>query len=65
MLEHVRLGPQSYQPKVHRIPAEQVWAFDVRVAATWIRDGGLALWEADYEELRRHWATALDDETEL
>jgi hypothetical protein len=65
VLERERPGPQSHQPKAHRIPPEQVWALDVRVAATWMRDGGLALWEADHEELRRHWATALDDKTEL
>ncbi|RHZ50977.1 hypothetical protein CDV55_102636 [Aspergillus turcosus] len=59
--------PQPSQPKAkaHRIPPEQVWALDVRVAATWVRDGGLALWEADQEELRRHWAAALDEMTEL
>ncbi|KAF7131350.1 hypothetical protein CNMCM5793_004464 [Aspergillus hiratsukae] len=58
---------QSPQPsaKPHRIPPEQVWALDVRVAATWVRDGGLALWEADRNELRRHWAAALDEMTEL
>lgn len=47
------------------MPPEQLWALDVRVAATWMRDGGRALWEADYEELRRHWAAALNDKTEL
>lgn len=65
VLERERPGPQSNQPKAHRNPSEQVWVLDVRVAATWMRDGGLALWEADHEELRRHWATALDDKTEL
>lgn len=58
-------SPQS-EAAVHRIPQEQVWALDVRVAATWVRDGGgVALWEADHEELRRHWAAALDEMTEL
>lgn len=27
--------------------------------------GGPALWEADYEGLRQHWAAALDEKTEL
>ncbi|GIK02217.1 hypothetical protein Aspvir_006266 [Aspergillus viridinutans] len=57
--------PQAHQPKAHIIPPEEVWALDVRVAATWVRDGGVALWEADHEELRRHWAAALDEKTEL
>ncbi|KAF2177740.1 hypothetical protein K469DRAFT_719484 [Zopfia rhizophila CBS 207.26] len=60
-----RKGPQSRQPKAHRMTAEQVWALDVRIAATWMRDGGRALWETDHEELRRHWAAALDEKTEL
>jgi hypothetical protein len=60
-----REGPQARQPKAHKMPPEQVWALDVRVAATWMRNGGLALWETDHEELRRHWAAALDDKTEL
>jgi len=58
-------GPQSGQPKAHRMTPEQMWALDVRVAAIWMRDGGRALWEADHEELRHHWAAALDDKTEL
>ena len=37
---------------------------DVRVAATWMRDGGRALFEASAEDLRRHSAAALDDETD-
>jgi len=60
-----RGGPQSRQPKPHRLSAEQTWVLDVRVAAVWMRDGGRTLWEIDYEELRRHWATALDEKTEL
>ncbi|CAG7964518.1 unnamed protein product [Penicillium nalgiovense] len=60
-----REGPQSCPPKAHRMSSEQVWALDVRVAAIWMRDGGRALWEADYEGLRRHWAAALDEKTEL
>lgn len=57
--------PQSDQPKAHRCPLEQIWVLDVWVAATWMRDGGLALWETGHEELRRHWAAALDEKTEL
>lgn len=58
--------PQSGgQTKAHRMTPEQIWALDVRVAAIWMRDGGRALWEANHEELRRHWSAALDDKTEL
>ncbi|KAJ5203232.1 hypothetical protein N7449_005311 [Penicillium cf. viridicatum] len=57
-----RDGPQSRPQKAHRMSSEQLWALDVQVAATWMRDGGRVLWEADYE--LRHWA-ALDDKTEL
>ena len=57
--------PQSRQPRAHRMPMEKVWALDVRVAATWMRDGGWELWETDHEELRRHWEATLDDKTEL
>jgi hypothetical protein len=56
---------QDQQQKPHRILPEEVWALDVRVAATWVRDGAVALWEADREELRRHWGAALDERTEL
>ncbi|CAI7677224.1 unnamed protein product [Penicillium discolor] len=59
-----RDGPQSRSAKAHRMSSEQLWALDVHVAATWMRDGGRALWKADYEELR-YWAAALDDKTEL
>ncbi|KAF4768670.1 hypothetical protein N7455_012346 [Penicillium solitum] len=59
-----RDGPQSRSAKAHRMSSEQLWALDVQVAATWMRDGGRALWEADYEELR-YWGAALDDKTEL
>ncbi|KAJ5374778.1 hypothetical protein N7517_006784 [Penicillium concentricum] len=58
-------GPQPRQPKAHRVSSEQVWALDVRVAAVWMRDGGRSLWETDYDELRWHWAAALDYQTEL
>lgn len=60
-----REDPRPARPKPHRMPPEQVWALDVRVAATWVRDGGRALWETEPEELRRHWAAALDKKTEL
>lgn len=60
-----RDGPQPRQPKEHKMSVEQVWALDVRVAATWMRDGGRALWETDCEALRLHYAAALDDKTEL
>lgn len=58
-------APQPRQLKAHRMAPEQLWALDVRVAATWVRDGGRALWETDYEELRLYWAAALDDQTDL
>lgn len=64
-LESQRPGPQSGRPKAHRMTLEQMWVLDVRIAAIWMRDGGRALWEADYEELRQHWAATLDDKTEL
>ncbi|GIC94181.1 DUF3632 domain-containing protein [Aspergillus udagawae] len=64
VLECERLD-RDRQPKPHRIAPEEVWALDVRVAATWVRDGGSALWEADHEELRRHWGAALDEKTQL
>lgn len=56
---------QPRQPKLHRMTPEQLWTLDVRVAATWMRDGGQALWETDDEQLRLHWAAALDTKTEL
>ncbi|KAL5044281.1 hypothetical protein BDW71DRAFT_186320 [Aspergillus fruticulosus] len=59
--------PQDNKPeaKAHRISPEQTWALDIRVAATWMRDGGRALWKMDYGELRQGWAAALDDTTAL
>ncbi|KAJ5169668.1 uncharacterized protein N7500_002451 [Penicillium coprophilum] len=60
-----REGPQLRQPKAHRMSSEQVWALDVRIAAIWMRDGGQVLWETDGDELRQHWAAALDGPTEL
>ncbi|THX09189.1 hypothetical protein D6D13_06137 [Aureobasidium pullulans] len=49
----------------HRISSDQLWALDVRVTATWLRDGAQTLWETDSEALRRYWAAALEEETEL
>ncbi|KAK3342034.1 hypothetical protein B0T25DRAFT_636024 [Lasiosphaeria hispida] len=43
----------------------ELWKMDVRVAATWVKHGGWALWEADQGELRGHCPAALDWETEL
>ncbi|KAF4212368.1 hypothetical protein CNMCM8980_002985 [Aspergillus fumigatiaffinis] len=65
VLEREQPRLQAQQPKTHRISQEKVWALDVRVAVTWVRDGAVALWEADGEELRRHWGAALDEKTEL
>ncbi|KAF7157476.1 hypothetical protein CNMCM5623_001737 [Aspergillus felis] len=64
VLECERLDRDG-QPKPHRMPPEEVWTLDVRVAATWVRDGARALWEVDGEDLRRHWRAALDEKTEL
>ncbi|KAL4995723.1 hypothetical protein BDV10DRAFT_202786 [Aspergillus recurvatus] len=69
-LEHdlKQSGPSQVnrpKAKAHRIPPEQAWALDIRVAAVWMRDGGPALWKTDYEELRQGWAAALDDTTAL
>ncbi|KAI0386662.1 hypothetical protein F5Y04DRAFT_242077 [Hypomontagnella monticulosa] len=60
-----REGPLPRPPKAHRLPLARAWALDVRVAATWVRDGGRVLWETDQEKLRRDWAAALDGKTEL
>lgn len=58
-------GLENYQPNMHGTSLEQVRALDIRIAAMWLRDGARALWETDYGELRRHWATALDEKTKL
>ncbi|RDW84197.1 DUF3632 domain-containing protein [Aspergillus mulundensis] len=50
---------------VHVISPDELWTLDVRVAATWMRDGGLALWEADGEDFRRHYAATLEFKTDL
>ncbi|KAJ5504107.1 hypothetical protein N7463_006981 [Penicillium fimorum] len=63
VLEHE--GPQPRQLKAHRMSSEQLWTLDVWITAIWMRDGGWALWDTDYDELRRHWAAALGDQTEL
>lgn len=52
------------QHNTHRLPPHQVWALDVRIAATWMRDGGRALFETSQEELKQHWAAALEEETD-
>jgi hypothetical protein len=57
--------PGSRQPNPHRLSSEQLRALDIRVAATWLRDGARALWETDAEFLREHWAVALDEETQF
>jgi hypothetical protein len=63
MLEHEK--PPSREQNRNRMSAEQVWALDVRVAAIWVRDGAQALWNTDYEELRKNWEAALDESTDL
>jgi len=60
-----RTGPEDRQPKAHRMSSEEVWALDVRVAATWVREGGRELWNTDREELSREWAAALEEKTDL
>ncbi|KAI9150579.1 hypothetical protein HJFPF1_10353 [Paramyrothecium foliicola] len=60
-----RERPTEEDPKAHRKPLNEVWALDVHIAAIWVRDGARALWDFDQEELRRHWAAALDEKTEL
>jgi hypothetical protein len=37
---------------------------DVRIAATWLIDGGRALFETSDKELRSQWTTALEEKTE-
>ncbi|CAN9270682.1 unnamed protein product [Alternaria alternata] len=63
VLEHEK--PLPRQPDKHRMSAEQLWALDVRVVAIWVRDGGRALWNTDYGELREEWEAALDEPTDL
>jgi hypothetical protein len=60
-----RKGPEPRQSKPHRLSSEQLWALDVCIAATWLRDGARALYETDVAFLRKHWTAALDDETQL
>ncbi|KAL4904019.1 hypothetical protein BDW74DRAFT_154979 [Aspergillus multicolor] len=50
---------------VHVISPEELWRLDVRVAATWVRDGGLALWEADREAFCENYAATLEAKTDL
>ncbi|KAK1835692.1 hypothetical protein QBC39DRAFT_430862 [Podospora conica] len=47
-----------------KLPARDVWDLDVRVAATWIRDGARRLWDVDEQELRHRWGRTLDLATE-
>lgn len=56
---------ESHQLKSHRISSDQLWELDVRVTATWLRDGAQALWKADARALRAQWAVALDEETDF
>ena len=58
-------GPQPPQRKKHAVSPEQVWALDVRVTATWVRGAGRVLWETDMEALRKHYAAALVQKTDL
>jgi hypothetical protein len=60
-----RETPQPPQRRKHAIAPEQVWALDVRVTAMWVRGAGRVLWETDVEELRKHYAAALGQKTEL
>lgn len=57
-------GAASAGRPEHRLPPDQVWALDVLIAATWMRGGGRALFETSEEELRRHWAAALEEKTD-
>ncbi|KEQ78394.1 hypothetical protein M438DRAFT_401195 [Aureobasidium pullulans EXF-150] len=63
VLERSEAKPQQAGP--HRISSDQLWALDVRVTATWLRDGAQTLWETDSEALRRYWTAAIEEETEL
>ena len=47
----------------HQLLPEELWALDVRVAAVWVRSGGLALSKTSVDELRTHWSAALADKT--
>lgn len=59
-------GPERpAQCKGHGLSPAQVWALDVRVTAAWVRGGAGVLWEADWDGLRKDYAAALDQKTEL
>ncbi|KAI8933251.1 hypothetical protein NX059_009882 [Plenodomus lindquistii] len=58
-------GSQDSASKPHRITPKQRRALDIRVAATWLRDGGHYLAEVDPEYLRQHWAAALYEKTDF
>ncbi|THY31799.1 hypothetical protein D6D01_02790 [Aureobasidium pullulans] len=49
VLERSEAKPQQAGP--HRTSSDQLWALDVRVTATWLRDGAQTLWETDSEAL--------------
>jgi hypothetical protein len=40
--------------EAHRLTAGQLQSLDICAAATWLLDGGRALWETDREYLREH-----------
>ena len=62
-------GAGTGEESLYASPRE-TWWLDVRVAAVWLRDAGEVLWakwmrrgDDGEEELRRHYADALDDGT--
>lgn len=56
---------KSSETRPDRLSSEQKRALDIRVAATWLRDGGRHLAAMGPAELRQHWAAALDEKTEF
>ncbi|KAH9882559.1 hypothetical protein J1614_000795 [Plenodomus biglobosus] len=63
VLECKSVKPSDTRP--HRLSSEQKRALDIRVAATWVREGGRHLAAMEPAELRQHWAAALDEQTEF
>ncbi|KAH8711962.1 hypothetical protein GQ44DRAFT_714184 [Phaeosphaeriaceae sp. PMI808] len=57
-------GPEPREEEAHRLTTKQLWALDIRAVATWLLDGGRALWETDYEYFRKYWADTLDWKSE-
>lgn len=57
-------GSEPRKEEAHRLTAKELWALDIQAAATWLLDGGCALWETDYNYFRKHWAETLDWKTE-